>query len=100
MELIKTIPALQYAYPVYEPLETVTEGKKKHVIEKKIVTEIFIPSLQMIINTRGDLFPALAPLNYRKRIDKEDKIYPLTELQIPLEQVERIGQAAKTKFGW
>jgi hypothetical protein len=90
MNSMQSIPALQYEFEVRD----IVRG------DREIIKEIFIPSHQVIITSKGGLFKAEKPRNVQSLHPRGGPQVerPLTNIQLPKELVEKIVLIANLKF--
>lgn len=88
---MQSVPALLYKRKTYSGLIDFIHGGGE------IITEIFIPSHKLLINTGGGIYAGEKPNNSETTCGIEDKTIetPLKYIQLPPEFVEKIALIAK-----
>jgi hypothetical protein len=79
------IPAVQYTRQYYE-----SASDKIHDMSY-IITEIFIPSMEVIFNTKREIY-------YSRTCHSDSPIAGVTDIVVPKEFAKRIAEIAKLKL--
>lgn len=89
----KTVPAKQYEVVIHESISDFMHGWGQKI------SEIFLPSINVVVNAKGGLFSSDKPRNVTAKTPfSEEVVKPMTDIEFPLELSVKIDAVAKIKL--